>query len=55
MDEEAKQLKDEILNKFYGLDHDFDYIVMRAYNEIPSDPNKKYIYRGTVIKLKADK
>jgi len=55
LDEEAKQLRDEILKKFYGLDHDFDYIVMRAYNEMPSDPNKKYNYRGTVIKLKADK
>lgn len=55
LDEEVKQLKDEILKKFYGLDHDFDYILMRAYNEIPSDPNKEYKFRGTVIKLKADK
>lgn len=55
LDEEAKQLKGEILKKFYGLDHDFDYVVMRAYNEMPSDPKKTYNFRGTVIKLKADK
>ena len=52
---EAKQLKGEILKKFYGLDHDFDYIIMKAYNEIPSDPKKIYNFRRTVIKLKADK
>jgi len=55
LDEEAKQLKDEILEKFYGLDQDFDYIIMKAYNEIPSDPKKIYNMRRTVIKLKADK
>jgi hypothetical protein len=53
--EQAKKLKDEVLKKFYGLDHDFDYLVMRAYNEMPTDPKKTYHYHSTVIKLKADK
>ena len=55
VDAEAKQLKEEILKKFYGIDHDFAYMLLRAYNEMPSDPNKKYNVRGTVIKLKDEK
>lgn len=55
VDAEAKQIKDQILKKFYGLEHDFAYIVLRAYNEMPSDPNKKYNVRGTVIELKGGK
>ena len=52
VEKKARQLKDKILKKFYGLDHDFDYLVMRGYNEMPTDPKKKYNIHGTVIKLK---
>ncbi|MFC1579679.1 hypothetical protein ACFL4N_02070 [Thermodesulfobacteriota bacterium] len=52
VDSEAKQIKDEMLNKFYGIDHDFDYILMRAYRELPTDSKKLYKTHNTIIKMR---
>lgn len=46
---EVKELKKNMFNKFYGLEHDFKSIVVRAYNELPTDPNRKYESFGIVL------
>ncbi len=50
VDAEAKEMKDTVLEKFNGLDHDFDYLLMRAYNEMPSDPKKEYFLLDNISK-----
>ncbi len=51
VEEEAKQLKDDFIKKLYGIDQDFNYFIMKAHNEMPSDPKKTYDAYNTVINL----
>jgi hypothetical protein len=54
VDKEVEQLKSEIIKKFYGIDHDFEYVLLRAYNEMPTDSQKQYEVRGTILELKKE-
>ena len=52
VEKKARRIKEKVLTKFYGLDRDFDYLLMRGYNEMPTDPQKRYNIHGTIIKLR---
>ena len=48
---ELKILLADILKLLDGLENDFPVMIMRAYNELPSDPNKKYKVYNTVLTM----
>ena len=51
IEQELKDLLVDILKLLEGLENDFPVLVMRAYNELPSDPNKKYKVYNTVLTM----
>lgn len=50
--QQIQKQKSKILKAFFGVEQDFDFLLMRAYNEIPNDPKKTYNTYGIVLKLK---
>jgi|GEM_PF-6180661 len=52
VEKKARRIKEKLFKKFYGLDRDFDFLIMRAYNEMPTESKKRYAIHGTVIKLR---
>ena len=54
-EKELKKIKKAFLKKFYGLEHDFDAVLMEGYNELPIDPKKRYTSYSSVLLLKDNK
>ena len=46
---EAELRQKEILEELKGIENEFQYFILKAYNEIPIDPNKQYKAYSTFI------
>lgn len=49
--DEANESKENIMDVFPGIEQDFKSVVMKAYNEMPSDPKKKYRSYNTILEF----
>ncbi len=54
LDIEISNAWPEILNRFSGLETEFEHIVFQAYHEMPSNPKQQYHCFNTIISLRDD-
>ena len=52
LEAELNKNKKDILDKFQGIEKDFNYIIMKAHSEIPSESGREYKAYNTVFKIK---